>query len=521
MIPPAPPESATDPRPWWETRPFVAFLVLASMIPLLYPPIPPLVDLFGHMGRYRVELDLTNSPDLQRYFGFDWKLIGNLGVDLLVYPLGKLIGLEPAVKLIVLAIPPLTVAGMLWVAREVHHRLPPTVLFALPFAYGQPFLFGFLNFSLSMALAFLAFGLWLRLGRLEKLGLRATLFVPISILVWVTHAFGWGMLGLFCFSAEAVRLHDKGRHWLAAGCRAGIEVISIAPPLILMLLWRSEGVAGQTDGWFMLSRKWTWIIASLRDRWQLFDLASIVIAFGVLLLAIGDKRLVLSRNLLFSAFVLALAFLLLPWEIFGSAYADMRLVPFLWAILLLAIRFRDQTDLRLARMLAIAGLAFFLIRIGATSASLAMAAHDQRGKLEALDHVPPGARVYSIVGHPCDGWAMTRDDHLPSLVIERRNGFTNDQWVIAGANLLELRYRDAGWFGYDPSQIVLPDGCARLEVGRIGWRLSRFPRAAFDYLWLIDPPAFDHQLLGGAQLVWQGPRAALYRLRPTPVTSRP
>ena len=76
-------------------------------------------------------------------------------------------------KLIVLAIPPLTVAGFLWVAREVHHRLPPTALFALPFAYGHPFMFGFVNFALSMALAFLAFGLWLRLARLGRLRLRA------------------------------------------------------------------------------------------------------------------------------------------------------------------------------------------------------------------------------------------------------------------------------------------------------------------------------------------------------------
>ena len=74
----------------------------------------PLVDLFGHMGRYRVELDLTHSPWLQRYFDYHWAAIGNLGVDLLVIPLGKLIGLEPAVKLIVLAIPPLTAAGFLW-----------------------------------------------------------------------------------------------------------------------------------------------------------------------------------------------------------------------------------------------------------------------------------------------------------------------------------------------------------------------------------------------------------------------
>src|SRR6478752_7322951 len=117
------PEVANVVRPWWESRLCIALVVVATMIPLLYPKIPPLVDLFGHMGRYRVELDLAQSPWLQRYYDYHWAAIGNLGVDLLVVPLSKLVGLEPAVKWIVLMIPPLTVAGFLWVADEVHGRI--------------------------------------------------------------------------------------------------------------------------------------------------------------------------------------------------------------------------------------------------------------------------------------------------------------------------------------------------------------------------------------------------------------
>ena len=64
----------------------LALVVLATAMPLLYPPVPPLVDLLGHMGRYRVELDLDHSPWLQRYYDYHWAAIGNLGVDLLVDP---------------------------------------------------------------------------------------------------------------------------------------------------------------------------------------------------------------------------------------------------------------------------------------------------------------------------------------------------------------------------------------------------------------------------------------------------
>src|SRR5256885_931120 len=171
-------------------------------VPPFSPPPPPLVDLFGHMGRYRVELDVAHSRWLGQYYGYHWAAIGNLGVDLLVKVLAPVLGLEPAVKLIVLVIPPLTAAGFLWVAREVHGRVPPTAYFALPFIYGFPFLFGFVNFALSVALAFLAFALWLRLGRLDRTRLRAWLFVPISLAVFFAHTYRWGLVRVMCFSAD-------------------------------------------------------------------------------------------------------------------------------------------------------------------------------------------------------------------------------------------------------------------------------------------------------------------------------
>ena len=79
-------------RPWWESRLCIVLVVFATMLPLLYPPIPPLVDLFGHMGRYRVEIDLGHSPWLREYYDYHWALIGNLGVDFLVRMLAPIIG---------------------------------------------------------------------------------------------------------------------------------------------------------------------------------------------------------------------------------------------------------------------------------------------------------------------------------------------------------------------------------------------------------------------------------------------
>ena len=116
----------------------------------------------------------------------------------------------------------------------------------------------------------------------------------------------------------------------------------------------------------------------------------------VLAEALRNPRLTLSRNLAFSGLVLVASFILLPRIIFGSAYADMRLVPYAIAVLLLAIRFRGETAPRLAHALALLAMIFVVVRLGSNTISLARAADDQQAKLQALDHVPMGARVVKL-----------------------------------------------------------------------------------------------------------------------------
>ena len=128
-----------------------------------------------------------------------------------------------------------------------------------------------------MALAFLAFGLWLRLARHGRFRLRAILFVPISFVIFFAHAFGWGMLGLLAFSAEAVRQHDNGRGWFRAGISAALHASVMALPIVFMLPWRGESARAMTRGWFDWTLKWEWIYSALRDRWRCStcDLASV------------------------------------------------------------------------------------------------------------------------------------------------------------------------------------------------------------------------------------------------------
>ncbi|MGE0180342.1 MAG: hypothetical protein AB7O91_11035 [Sphingomonas sp.] len=489
----------------------LVLLVVASAFPLFWPDIAPLVDLPGHMGRYRVQLDLEHSPALQQFFHFEWRLIGNLGIDLLVELLAPIMGLEPAVRLIVLLIPALTAAGLIWVAFEVHGRIPPTVLFALPFAYNFPFLFGFANFALAMALALNAFALWLRLGRTGQVRLRAVVFVPISFILWIVHAFGWGTLGVLAFSAELVRQHDRGRGYVMAAIHAAKHCLPMTGPILLIVNWRSNA-GGQTGDWFNWPGKMMWLYMVLRDRWFLFDLAALAIAGGVLAAAWATRQMRYSRNLAASALFLLLVFVLLPRVVFGSAYADMRLAPYIFAIALIAIRFPNASH-RLVMAFGIAGFAFFGIRTTATTVSMVMYDRAYDANLAALDHIPRGARVVSFVGRPCaEPWAMSRLLHLPAMAIVRREAFSNDQWVMPGAQLLTVRYDPGRGFTRDASQIVTGVRCRYEPWRTIDQALERFPRDAFDFVWLIDPPPHDPALLRGLLPIWRNGASVLYRV---------
>ena len=489
------------PRPWWEGRPFVAAMILLAVVPLLYPAIPPIVDIGGHMGRFKVAADLSSSPTLQQWFSFRWMPIGNLGVDLLVVPLSKLFGVELATKLVVMSIPPMTVAGMLWVAREVHNRLPPTAAFALPLAFGHPFMFGFVNFALSMALALLAFGLWLRLGRLGKSRLRALLAVPISFVVYFAHTFGWGTLGLLCFSAEAVRQHDRGRSWWVAGFRAAYHALALALPALMVLLWRSDATGGLTHKWFDWDFKWEYLLRMFRDRWEVFDITSAAIVLAVPLFALIHPRLTLSRNLAFSGLVLAAGYVLLPRIVFGSAYADMRLAPYAAAIFVLAVRFKKETSFPLATWLAVAAVSFMVVRLGGNTASLGIAGYRQAQQLKALDQIEQGSRVAVLVWDECEQWSLRRSDHLGAIATVRKEAYTNDHWPMVGATMLKVRYPAAGWFQRDPSQIVRDPGC-RHEGWAVRAALNNLPHGAFDYLWLVDMRPIPRQWVDGWEPIW-------------------
>jgi hypothetical protein len=496
-------------RRWWESRWFVLAAMLLAAVPLLWPTVPPLTDLPGHIGRYRVMLG--DAPELERYYGFQWRLVGNLGVDLLVAGLGSWIGLEPAVKIVVIAIPMMTTGAILWVSRELHGRVSPFALFALPLAYSYPFHYGFVNFCLAMALALAAWALWLRMGRLGQRRARALLFIAIGLIVWTAHIMGWAMLCLFVFGGEWARARVGGARFVDGLMKASIACLPLAPPMLALLLWRSGGDAAATEQFFNLVAKFKGLATVLCDRWLVFDMASLVLICLLIHAGVRGRGGSMDPAAAAAAGLAGLAFLLLPFALLGSAYADLRLLPFAMIVALAGIVPSAGNRRMTADRIALAGLAFFLIRTAATGASFVLYDREWDRELAAIDSIPRGARVLALVGDTCtQHWTSTRQIHIPALAVARRAAFTNDQWRMEGAPLLTVRLSGAGYFAFDPSQISVAEACGHNpNLIPQAQALAQFPRGIFTHVWLIRPHVPASQRWGLTP-IWSNGDSALY-----------
>jgi hypothetical protein len=510
------------PAGWWNRRWFLGLLVALAAMPLVWPVTPPLTDLPEHMGRYRIELSDPASPLRTTFFSFHWHFLANLGVDLLIVPLAKLFGLELGLKLLVIALPMLTVTGILWIAREVHGRVPPTALLALPMAYGFPLIWGFLNYMLAMSLALNAFALWLRLGRQGRWRLRAGLFVPIGLLLTTAHVFGWAVLCLLAFAAETVRRRDAGDRLVRAVWRGGLACLALAPPILLLLLWRSGDANGRNIGFFYWYTKYLYLVSSLRtvDLW--YDLLSVYLLLAAVVCGLAGVWLRMNRTLGIATVLLIAAFLLLPRILLGSAYADMRLAPYLILVAVTALTLKSAGRGQAAAVAAVA-TALFVTRLGVLTVDFARRDAANQHQLAALDHVRPGSRVFVEVALPCLGnWTTSRMDHLGAMAIVRRGAFANGQWTDPGAQLVRITYRPARGYAEDPTEILRPFRCRQRGAKVYPFALNALPRDAFDYVWLIDMPRARWNSFPGLVPIWTGGTSGiLYRVVPPASATRP
>lgn len=467
-----------------DTRLAFALLCLAAITPLLMVGIPPLADMYGHYGRYVIQTDLQNRPELQQYYSYQWQLIGNLGADLLVQALYAIVGLENAIRVVAVGTQLIAAAAILLLSKEVHGRITPFAIAALPLIYGMPFNYGFLNFSLSMALGLLAFTLWLRLQRSGRTIASQLWLAAASVTIWVCHTYGWAFLGLLCGSTMLAQSTADGDSRLTTLKRVMGACWPLLLPLIPMIVWRTGSGGLDAKEWF-IGYKLQWLISVFRNKWALLDVASMVFVFMLLYWAVRSKHVTLDRRLGIAALVCLASFLILPMQVFGSMFADMRLMPYVLICALLAISSRGL-DAKTIRLFSLMAIAFFAARMLVTSAAYVTEQKSVEEVLPAIDSIPEGSRVAFFATVSCKGdWQMPVLAHMGGVALARRNVFVNSMWKVPGVNPMNVDYPSAAPFEHDPSQFVHARRCKKPHFLSLSQALARLPQHAFTHVWIV------------------------------------
>ena len=285
-------------------------LAFAATLPVLVTWAPQMTDYPSHLAGYKIMLDYGRDPFLTQYYTFHWEWTGNLGAELLMVPLTPLLGLEAAGKFIAWMIPLLTGLSLLSVAWTLRQRIGVGAILAFVTIWSPALLMGFLNYSLSLALALFAFAAWVRW---ETWRWRPLAMVPIAFVIWLCHVSGWGVLGVLVFGYEWHR-------------KKGFSALVAPWPLIFPLLPMLAGAGSNTKmsyGRSVTEYKWSILYKGLRSHVEWFDIATIAVVVAVLAVAAATRRI--DGRLGWAALILFVLTLLVPRHIFGGDYADYRL----------------------------------------------------------------------------------------------------------------------------------------------------------------------------------------------------
>ncbi len=464
------------------------FLALLSAMPFIIAATPQLTDYASHLARYHVMLDGGRDPFLARYYEFRWQFTGNLGVDLLIWPLAKLIGLEPAGRVIGLVIPPLTGLGLIAVEWVLRRRISIGTMLAFIFIWSPAMGMGFYNFCLSLALALWSFALWVKLDGRQR---RWLLFVPIGLVIWLCHASGWGVLGVLVFGYEWHK---------SKSIRAVIATLPLTVPVIPTLLsaGAQSGLSayGPAPAIFKLA---IWIQA-LRDQSFWLDAATLVFILLVLLAAALTRKF--DGRLGWAGLMLLVLTLAMPRHFGGGDYADYRLIAVALMISCMAI------DWVAPRWLFWLSPVLFLVRLDLTCAAWEVNSRELTQVLKALNYMPQGARVAGAVIIETRAWALNPFEHVFSFATVRRNALVNSHFALPGVHMLHLKEGGPGFV--DPSHRVLH------RRGRPIYLHNFKPAKQADFLWYFGRQ-MPTTLPPGTKVVFATEHSFLARLAKPPV----
>lgn len=499
-------------------------LLCAAVAPVLLVRIPAMVDYPNHLGRMYAIADLARDPILARYYMVRWHLIPNLAMDLIVPPLTHYMGIFGASNAFIVLTIVLMATGPFAIQAALFRRLSLWPLLAFPFLYNGILVYGFTNFLFGVGLALWAIAAWIAL-RHGHWAWRLAVALVFALALFVTHLHTLGLYGLTILCYEIWRWRGSPR---PSRRRFALDLAVFAVPFLIclgLLVLSATGGYAAINEW-ALDGKISGVTYTIRAFSK-----PIAIVLGLAVMAIVAWGLA-SRHLQVHPvawYVLPASiavFLVMPFKLFGSSFADTRLPIAILFIVIGMVRWRAMRARDAALFCAVIGVLAIMRfaevdlmwrRFGAVYA-------DFERSFQAM---PPGSKILITKDDPDDRHSSTPYGrlftHVPELAVAERSSLVSLVFTDPGKQILLTRPELRGIVAYEgrPPRInyvvhgEIDDEAAAAPVSNLDYYLRW--RDSYDYLYVLYAGPGTPSPAPELSLVYQGREFQLYRvLRPPP-----
>lgn len=372
-------------------------LAASLAIPFFLIDLPPVLDYPNHLARY-VVLAHPADPVLSQMYAPRWGILPNIGMDAIAAILLKVsdpyIGGRLLLALSLFA----PIAGVVAYSSAAFGRFTYWPLASGLVAWNAIFFLGFMNFLLSVGLAFGAAALWIALDRRGKRWLAAVLAAIAIAVIFFCHIFGVLLAALLIGTYELSRLDGLRR---SATLTAGetlrtvlLIALMLAPSLALYLASPLAGEA--TPGtWSGLQKAYV-----LFSPFTVYSMGLTVVTGAVVfvLLVLLWRQAVFAQGIPLALVTLGLVFVVAPSTIKGGTFVEARLA--LMFVLLIFAGMQPRVTRRQGWVIGLIVVALIGIRTAYVAARWIDHRQDIAEVRAVIAEVKPGARVLVARGHP-------------------------------------------------------------------------------------------------------------------------
>lgn len=452
-----------------------AAAVAFSLLPVLLVAHLPLVDYPNHLARFEIFRRFSSSEFFATFYEWRWGFIPNLALDLLVIPVTYLLPVEAAANLVTLLALVVLCLGTIQLDRELHGDRWGVSSFVGLIVYSGAFRYGFVNYVISVSLALVLFVLWVRLRPRLSSG-KLALFTVAGALLLLMHLYAFGLYAVcvagfeFSLLLDQVR-RDRRLQWRNLALPAGVA-LSLAAPLCWLLTSPTSTNAAVTR-WSTIQWKAEAVLSPVffNQPWIELPLFAVLASLVGLGLLTGTLRI--HRRMIWSMAVFAVLCVAMPRTLFGSNYADYRLLSGVGFFFLASLEYTSPS-LKQRQAVVLVLMACLFVRVGSVLADWIPSQAVIEEYDDAFAYVRPGAKVLVLQGRYASTSESRRPplEHVPVFAAAKRDAFV--AYIFTGAPMaLQFAPAYKSYEQFSPYPELARD------------------MARFDYVLAINDPAFD------------------------------